>query len=152
GVPMAGGERIVDNEEWVASLRAPNQIKISGFDSADDSVHMIEWLRRGRDFRGFVTHDVEQELYSQDQAAQLLALHCESSPALETKIRPDLATSKGIVTYFSVEFHLSLRVRAGDGRIWWLRVRHNYQASGLDVAGEFRLTLNFTVDQSDLEA
>ncbi|MHA6878498.1 hypothetical protein [Ralstonia pseudosolanacearum] len=142
----------MSDEEWISSLHVPNKIKVSGFDSADDSVHMIEWLRRGRDFRGFVTHDVERELYSQDQAAQLLDLHCDPSPSFETKIRPNLATNKGIVKYFSVTFHLSLRVRAGDGRVWRLRVRHNYQASGLDVAGEFRLKLNFTVDQSDLDA
>lgn len=148
---MAGGEKIMNVEEWIASLRAPNQIKISGFDSADGSVHMIEWLHRGRDFRGFVTHDVEQELYSQDQAAQLLELHCEPSPDLETKIRPNLATDKGIVTYFSVTFHLLLRVRAGDGRVWRLRVQHNYQASDLDVVGKFKLRLNFTVDESGLE-
>ncbi|MBX9432384.1 hypothetical protein KY487_24425 [Ralstonia pseudosolanacearum] len=135
----------------VASLHAPNQVKISGFEAADESVHMIEWLRRGRDFRSFVTHDVEQELYAQDRAAQLLALHGEAPPALETKVRRELATNKGIVTYFSVTFHISLRVQAGDGRVWRLRVQHNYQASGLDVAGKFQLRLNFTVDESDLE-
>ncbi|MFV8604020.1 hypothetical protein ACNRDG_06830 [Ralstonia pseudosolanacearum] len=141
----------MSDEAWAASLHAPNQIKISGFEAADESVHMIEWLRRGRDFRGFVIHDVEQELYSQDQAAQLLELHCELPPTLETKVRRDLAANKGIVTYFSVTFHISLRVQAGDGRVWRLRVQHNYQASGLDVPGKFQLKLNFTVDESDLE-
>lgn len=141
----------MSDEAWAASLHAPNQIKISGFEAADESVHMIEWLRRGRDFRGFVIHDVEQELYSQDQAAQLLELHCELPPTLETKVRRDLAANKGIVTYFSVTLHISLRVQAGDGRVWRLRVQHNYQASGLDVPGKFQLKLNFTVDESDLE-
>nr|CUV58174.1 conserved protein of unknown function [Ralstonia solanacearum] len=141
----------MSDEAWAASLHAPNKIKISGFEAADESVHMIEWLRRGRDFRGFVIHDVEQELYSQDQAAQLLELHCELPPTLETKVRRDLAANKGIVTYFSVTFHISLRVQAGDGRVWRLRVQHNYQASGLDVPGKFQLKLNFTVNESDLE-
>ncbi|MDO3509915.1 hypothetical protein [Ralstonia pseudosolanacearum] len=141
----------MSNEVCVASLHEPDQVKTSGFEAVDESVHMIDWLRRGRDFRSFVTHDVEHELYSQDQAAQLLELHCEAPPTLETKVRRDLAANKGIVTYFSVTFHISLRVQAGDGRVWRLRVQHNYQASGLDVSGKFQLKLNFTVDESDLE-
>ncbi|CAJ0822884.1 hypothetical protein [Ralstonia flaminis] len=138
-------------EQHVASLKVPNQILVTGFEACDSAAHMIEWLGRGKDFRTFVIHDIEGELYAQDRASQLLAVHCKMPPVLETKVRQG-ATGEGIVTGLLVTFPVTLKVSSGDGQRWVLDVMHGYRASDLDVAEKFQLRMDFTVEGSQLES
>lgn len=135
----------------VPSLHVPMQVNISGFDVVDESLHMIEWLRRGKDFRSFVVNDIEAELYAQDQGAQLLSVDC-GIPEYETKLQPDRSGGKAIVTQFGVVFPVAVRVVGGDGRRWKLQVRHSYQATNMDVPGKFNLQMNFTIIAHEAEA
>lgn len=130
----------------VASVKKPARIEIAGFEQADESIHMIEWLRKGKDFRGFIVHDIESELYAQDQGSQLLSVKCKTKPEYETKIRRENdRASKAIVTQLSVTFPVSLRVKAANDVVWELDVQHNYHATNLDIPDQFNLQLNFTV-------
>jgi hypothetical protein len=135
----------------VPSLHVPMRVNISGFDVMDESLHMIEWLRRGKDFRSFVVNDIEAELYAQDQGSQLLSVDC-GIPEYETKLQPDRSGDKAIVTQFCVVFPVSVRVAGGDGRRWKLQVRHSYQATNMDVPGKFNLQVNFTILAHEAEA
>lgn len=130
----------------IPSLNPQHVIDIYGFDSADDISHMIEWLRKGRNFREFVVRDVEEELYAQDRGAQLLSLTCKSKPDCKTKARRQVAGgSNVVVTEALITFPLQVRVKASDGVIWDLEIMHQYHATCMDVPDEFKLRLNFTV-------
>jgi len=130
----------------VASIKKPAQIEISGFEHADDGAHMIEWLGKGKDFREFVVSDIEEELYAQDPNSLLLSVNCTAKPEYETKLlRENEASQKGILTRFSVTFPIMLRVKAGNGAVWNLNVKHNYHANNLDVPGSHKVQLNFTI-------
>lgn len=136
----------VSNTDSVASVKGPAQIEVSGFEYADDSVHMIEWLGKGSDFRQFIANDIETELYAQDQGSQLLSVNCVAKPEYETKLlRQDDISQKAILAQISVTFPLTLRVRATNGVVWNLKVKHNYHAMNLDVPGKHKLKLNFTI-------
>ncbi|HWG87182.1 MAG TPA: hypothetical protein VN679_05320 [Candidatus Acidoferrales bacterium] len=128
----------------VPSIHKPSVIDVSGFEEADESLHMIEWLRRGKDFREFVTSDIESELYAQDSGAQLLSLECEK-PELQTNMRRDVVNNRAIVTEFCIVFPVRLTVKGGDGRLWKLEVKHGYKATNMDVPGNFKLTMNFSI-------
>ncbi|MGE7955219.1 hypothetical protein ACQKQA_01245 [Pseudomonas sp. NPDC089530] len=106
---------------------------------------MLEWMRRGRDFRQFVVHDIETELYAQDDSSQLLSVSCKAKPHFETKVKTDCQSESGRVTQLFAVFPISLRVRAANGVVWKLDVEHSYQATDLDVPGKFKLRLNFTI-------
>ncbi|MGE8179851.1 hypothetical protein [Pseudomonas fluorescens] len=138
-------ENIESSRGSIASLHVPEQIEVSGFEAADDSVHMLEWMRRGRDFRQFVVHDIETELYAQDDSSQLLSVSCKAKPHFETKVKTDCQSESGRVTQLFVVFPISLRVRVANGVVWKLDVEHSYQATDLDVPGKFKLRLNFTI-------
>jgi hypothetical protein len=134
------------NVGYVASVKRPAQIEIAGFERADEAAHMIEWLGKGKDFRQFVVNDIEGELYAQDSNSQLLSVNCTTKPEYETKLlRQNDASQKGILTQFSVTFPIMLRVKAGNGAVWDLNVKHNYHASNLDVPGNHKVRLNFTI-------
>lgn len=59
---------------------------------------MMEWLWKGNDFRQFVIHDLEGELYAQDSGSQLLSVWLQSQPDLETKVRKESSGTQAIVT------------------------------------------------------
>ena len=79
---------------------------------------MLEWMRRGRDFRQFVVHDIETELYAQDDSSQLLSASCKAKRNFETKVKTDCQSESGRVTQLFVVFSISLRVRAANGVVW----------------------------------
>jgi hypothetical protein len=133
-----------ENRSQIPSRHAPALVDISGFDASDDSLHMIEWLRRGKDFRQFVVNDVETELYAQDGGSQLLSLAC-GVPEFETKLRPESPNGEAVITQFGVIFPVLAHVVGGDGRHWKLQIRHGYQATNMDVPGKFNLQMNFTI-------
>jgi hypothetical protein len=135
---------ISDNE--VASLKEPARISISGFEVADESAHMFEWLGRGHDFRTFVTRDVERELYAQDAGAQLISIACVDKPDLETRLMPrNDGTTLATLTSFRVVFKLSVLVAASNGTRWRLDLRPSYFASNLDQPSERKLQYQFSV-------
>lgn len=139
------------SREQIPSFHVPAQVDISGFDAVDDSLHMIEWLRRGRNFRHFVVNDLETELYAQDSNAQLLSVDC-GTPEFETRLRPESPSDKAVVTHFGVVFPVLARVTGGDGRRWKLQVRLGYQATNMDGQGKFNLQMNFTIVGHEIEA
>jgi len=140
-------------EEKIASIRSQEQIGICGFACIDPNLHMLEWLGRGSDVRQFVVNDVEAELYSQDQGAQVLSIECTADPEYETKVKRQGASQKGVVSQFAVTFPLRVCVRASIGATWALTVRHNYSAVDLDVPGQHKLTLNFQIEgQQEVKA
>lgn len=136
----------IAHAENVPSINGGSSVSISGFETADESTHMIEWLGKGKNFREFVVHDAEAELYTQDKGAQLLSVHCKSTPQYETGVLPQNdGTSKAILSRFSVTFPLAIRVRASNGKIWRLDVNHNYLATDLAKPGQHKLILNFSI-------
>ena len=145
-------EKMEANRNCVKSQHIPAAIEISGFETADDNVHMLEWLKKGKDFRQFVIHDIETELYAQDASSQLLSVNCKAKPNFETKVKTDHQGRSGLVTQFLVTFPISLRVRAANGSVWRLDVEHSYQATNLDVPDKFQLRLNFTIVGHQAEA
>lgn len=145
-------EKIENSRNFVESQHIPAQIEISGFEAADDSLHMLEWMRKGKDFRQFVIHDIETELYAQDASSQLLSVNCKAKPNFETKVKTDHQGQSGVVTQFFAAFPISLRVRAANGAVWRLDVEHSYQATNLDVPDQFQLRLNFTIVDHQAEA
>jgi hypothetical protein len=145
-------EKTENSRNLVDSLHLPARIDISGFEVVDDSVHMLEWMRKGPDFRQFVVHDIETELYAQDASSQLLSVNCKAKPNFETKVKTDHQGQNGVVTQFFASFPISLRVRAANGTVWKLDVEHSYQATNLDVPDKFQLRLNFTITGHQAEA
>lgn len=146
-------EKPEKSRRFVDSQHVPEQIEISGFEAADDDVHMLEWLRKGRNFRQFVINDIEAELYAQDANSQLLSVNCKAKPNFETKVKTDQPSAqRGVVTQFLAAFPVSLRIRAADGVVWRLDVEHSYQVTNMDVPGEFQLRLNFTIVGHQVEA
>jgi hypothetical protein len=138
------------SQDRISSLHKPNVIGVSGFEEADESLHMIEWLRRGKDFREFVVSDIESELYAQDGGAQLLSVDC-GKPELQTKMRRDVTNNRAIVTKLDIVFPVRLSVKGSDGSLWRLDVRHGYVAENMDVPDGFKLTMNFTIVSHQLE-
>lgn len=138
-------KNVAPNVIFVSSAKKPAQVEVSGFEHADDSAHMIEWLGKGKDFRLFITSDVEAELYAQDPGSQLLSINCTAKPEYQTKLLRQSDRGQGILSEFSVTFSIMLRVMAANGVVWSLGVRHNYHASNLEVPGNHKLQLNFTI-------
>ena len=136
---------------FVKSKKIPNEIEVLGFERLDQSTHMMTWLRKGMDSREFIVFDLEDELYAQDQGAQLLSVNLKSQPSFETRVRKDELGAKAVVTYFSVDLPISLRVKASSGVVWVLDVNHNYQAENMDVPERFQLRFNFNVVASQAE-
>lgn len=142
----------VEQMTRVASLHPNQRIDVIGFERGDDCVHMIEWLRKGADFRQFVVSDLEAELYAQDADAQLLSVVCNSDLEHETKARRIPGNEvQAVLTAVSITFPLTVRVRAGNGVVWLLDVRHGYQASNMDQKDGFKLRLDFTIVGSRAE-
>ncbi|WP_434577353.1 hypothetical protein J3P95_10815 [Pseudomonas sp. Z5-35] len=136
---------------FVGSRKTPSQIELLGFEQLDQSAHMMEWLRRGRDFRQFIISDLEEELYTQDRGSQLLSAHLKSQPDFETKVLKETSSTQTIVKQFSVVLAFSLRVRASNGVIWVLDVNHGYYAKNMDLPGQFQLRLSFLVMGAQVE-
>jgi hypothetical protein len=132
--------------EQIPSLNIPLSVEASGFSMADDAAHMIAMLGRGSDFRQFVTHDVEGELYAQTPGAQLISITCKEAPKLETSALRIGHGNSATVTGVSVTFPLSLRIKMADGALWNLDVEHNYDAVNVHLNdGRRTLTQNFSV-------
>ncbi|MCP3674687.1 MAG: hypothetical protein GY829_09520 [Gammaproteobacteria bacterium] len=130
------------------SINKGKYIEVSGFDCADKSTHMIEWLGLGKDYRSFVVKDVETELNNQQPGSQLLKLECTNEPELLTGALPQNEDeSKAILTRFSATFSLKATVNL-SGSIWVLTIDQNYYAENLNVPNERKLTQNFTVKGS----
>ena len=132
----------------VPSVNTPVTIEVSGFEMAESSSHMIEWLGRGTDYRKFVVGDIEAEVYRQTPGAQVLFVRLNSALDLKTTARQQDAAKPSLVAVktFSVTFPVSVTVRAVDRTLWKLEVQHNYVATGLDNAGtERRLSMNFGI-------
>lgn len=145
-------EKSESRRNFVISQHAPEQIEVSGFEAADDSLHMLEWMRKGRNFRQFVIDDIETALYAQDTNSQLLSVDCIAKPNFETKVKTDQQAETGVVTQFRAVFPISLRVRSANGAVWRLDVEHSYQATNLDEPDEFQLRLAFTILRHQIEA
>jgi hypothetical protein len=138
--------------ESMPSLNGGAPIEVSGFEVADGDVHMLEWLGRGTDFRQFVVRDVETELVTQDKGSRLLSVACKTKPEYKTYARPNNdGTALATLTRFSVTFPLVLRVRASNGRVWRLDVKHNYYATNLDTPGKRNIKLNFEIVKQNAE-
>lgn len=134
--------------ESMESINKGESIEISGFDCAEKSVHMIEWLGLGKDYRRFVVSDVESELYKQQPRSQLLKLQCTGEPELLTGALPQNGDeSKAILTRFSATFPLEATVNLG-GEVWVLTIDQNYYAENLNIPSERKLTQNFNVKGS----
>ena len=140
-----------ENQETVASLHQPKKVSISGFELADSDGHMIEWIRKGSDFRQFVVNDIEVELYAQDHGAQLLSVKCKARPSFETKVRQEKSASRALVTQVSIDFPVALRVQSTNGEVWKLDVSHSYHATNMDVPDQFNLRLDFTILDHQIE-
>ncbi|WP_444938551.1 hypothetical protein [Microbulbifer sp. JMSA002] len=134
--------------ESIESINKGKHIEISGFDCADKSTHMIEWLGLGTDYRSFVVKDVERELYNQQPGSQLLKLECTGEPELLTGALPqDGVEAKAILMRFSVTFPLKATVNL-SGTIWVLSIDQNYYAENLNLLTDRKLTKKFTVKGS----
>jgi hypothetical protein len=126
-------------------------IEVTGFEQVDESVHMLEWLRRGRDVAAFVVEDLENELDLQDPGSQLLSVHCVAAPMLETGLRGE-DSSQAAVTRFSAAFPIELRVRRTDGSTWRLQLKYRYEATGMNAPAQFKLVTNFDVTGHDVDS
>lgn len=134
--------------ESIDSINKGQSIEVLGFDCAEKSLHMIEWLGLGTDYRKFVVADVENELYKQQPGSQLLKLQCTGEPELLTGALPqDGGESKAILTRFSATFPLEATVNLG-GEVWVLAIDKNYYAENLNTPKERKLTQNFNVKGS----
>ena len=123
-------------------------VEVFGFDCADKSVHMIEWLGLGKDYRSFVVSDIEKELSRQQPGSRLLRLECTSEPELLTGALPqEEGASKAILTRFSATFSLLATVNL-SGSIWVLNIDQNYYIENLNIPEERKLTQNFTIKGS----
>lgn len=132
-------------QETVVSLHPQEKVNVSGFEFADGDSHMIEWIRKGRDFRQFVVNDIEVELYAQDTSAQLLSVECKARPRIETKVRQEGGASRVVVTQMLIDFPIALRVQSTNGEVWKLDISHSYHATNMDVPEKFHLRLDFTI-------
>ncbi|QEY12645.1 hypothetical protein D0B88_10525 [Cellvibrio sp. KY-YJ-3] len=127
------------------SINEGKSIEISGFDCAEKSVHMIEWLGLGKDYRKFVVSNVESELYKQQSGSQLLKLQCTSEPEFLTGALPQNGDdSKAILTRFSATFPLKATINL-SGEVWVLSIDQNYYAENLNSPNERKLTRNFNI-------
>lgn len=132
--------------EQIPSLNIPLSVEAIGFSMADEAAHMIAMLGRGSDFRQFVTHDVEGELYAQTPGAQLLSITCKETPKLETSAVQNGPGNSAMVTGVSVTFPLVLHIKMADDALWNLDVEHNYDAVNVHLNdGRRTLTQNFSV-------
>lgn len=138
-------EHSAGSAEIVPSINPPHQVSVTGFELADEAAHMIAWLGKGQEFRRFVTNDLEAELYRQTPGAQLLSVKCNARPELRTKAIQAAPGQGAIVTDVCVTFLVTVEVRASDGALWFVDIRHNYEASDIHRRGLRKLRLNFGV-------
>ncbi len=125
---------------------ADHYIEVSGFECMDYSVHMIEWLKKGSNFREFIVNDIETGLNEQDQGSLLISIKCINDPDYKTKVHLKSEDDKlGTLSEFDATFFLSLVVKSGDGVTWNLEVNQNYNANHLETPDKSTLTLNFII-------
>ncbi len=135
--------------ESIDSLNSGKTVEVVGFDCADESLHMIDWLGLGTNYRSFVISDVEEALYAQQPGSQLLKIECTAKPELLTTVLPNEGSgSKAILTKFSATFPLKATINL-SGNIWVLSIDQNYYAENLDTPDKRKLTENFTVKGSE---
>lgn len=134
------------SEIEVKSQHEPNSVKAIGFDIAEQDLEMIKWLRKGDEVAQFVIGDVENELYAQDSASQLLSVHCLRKPEFQTKaLKKHPNDSQVIVSQFKAMFPLLVEVRSSGGAVWKLEIEHSYHASNMETPDDFALRLDFTI-------
>jgi hypothetical protein len=132
--------------EQIPSLNIPLNVELTGFCAVDSVAHMVAMLGRGRDFRQFVTVDVERELYAQTPGAQLLSITCKEAPKVETSAVQGGHADVVILTGASITFPLALRIKMVNNSLWCLDVEHNYNAVNIHLNDDRRsLTQNFAV-------
>ncbi len=133
----------------IDSINSGKKVEVIGFDCADESLHMIDWLGLGTNYRNFVISDVEKALYVQQPGSQLLKIECTAKPELLTAVLPNEGDdSKAILTKFSVTFPLKATINL-SGNIWVLTIDQNYYAENLNTPDKRKLTENFTVKGSE---
>ena len=137
-------------QETIASIKPPSLISLSGFEALESISHMIDWLGRELPFRQFMIGDVERELYSQDNASQLVTVQLNGEPKLETKALPaNDGTSHAVVTKFEMSLPISLIVKASNGQHWRLSVSLSYSAGNLNIPSAKTLQLGFNIQKAE---
>ena len=134
--------------ESVESIHEGKQVEVSGFDCAQDALHVMDLLGRGPDFPGFVIADVETELDRQNKGSQLLSISCTGEPQLKaSQVAVPEDSSKVMLSALSMSFPLNISVthESNTNNVMHLVVEQNYFVENLDKDNQAKVTQNFIV-------
>jgi hypothetical protein len=134
--------------ESIESINDKTQVELIGFECAEKITAKIENLGFGRNYRAFVTKDIEETLYSQQQDSQLVSLECTREPEyvtvkLSSRNDDTMDDSEGL----SVTFFLKAEVKL-SGTTWLLNIDQEYFAQDSGIPGKPNVTKTFNVSGS----
>ncbi|NCP65639.1 MAG: hypothetical protein GW763_06185 [Paraglaciecola sp.] len=125
-----------------------SEIKISGFECANDIMHIIPLLGRGPDFPDFIVKDIEKELDRQKKGSYLKKVECTGNPEIKvTTLAQESNAEMTELSSISVSFPVSLIVSQRNNRDFSmpLNVEQNYFVEHLDDPSKTKVTQNFIV-------
>lgn len=126
-----------------------NNVKISGFECANNSLNAIDLLGRGLEFPGFIVQDVANELIRQQAGSVLLSVRCIGEPELKAASLPDPENpGKSMLSKLSMSFPLDIQVQANKQTKMQLEVKQSYLAENLETDKQRKVTQHFAVISS----
>jgi hypothetical protein len=135
------------------SIHAGKTVEASGFECAEDAMHVMDVLGRGPKFPEFLIKDVETELNRQNKGAHLVSISCVGEPKLMASNVADSQNSSGqsVLSALSVSFplHLEVQNRQGAKNTTSLDIEQNYLVENMDKGTLPTVTQNFVVKSSN---
>lgn len=123
-------------------------IEVSGFECADESLHVLPYLGRGEDFPKFLVLDINKELKRQNSQVLLSKISCTSAPSLQASVVPiEGDSNQSLLSKLSISFHLDVELKDSEHAVdtTTLVIEHNYFVENLDSDALPKVTQNFIV-------
>ena len=98
-------------------------IQARGFPRELDGHPQLHWM--GEDWVTHVVLALRERLVAQDPGGELRIVRCTGEPALETRVDPD-----GYVSHVRLRVHVTLLMRDGSQRYWWLAGPATFASDG----------------------
>ncbi|ABG41743.1 hypothetical protein Patl_3237 [Paraglaciecola sp. T6c] len=143
----------VADADVYTSIHESKTVEASGFECAEEALHVMDVLGRGPKFPEFLIKDVEIELNRQNKGAHLVSISCVGKPELMARNVADSQNNSGqsVLSALSVSFplHLEVQNREGVKNTTSLDIEQNYLVENLDTGNLPTVTQNFIVKSSN---
>lgn len=124
------------------------EYELIGFDCGEKSIHMIEWLGLGENYKTFVSNTIQDELYKQQPKSTIKQLTCTAEPILLTKALTQQSTdTAAMLTELSVTFLVDALVELNE-ETWLISIKQNYTIKNMHLSNDRVLLKSFDIQSA----